>query len=176
MEPGWWGIVVDVAGGPVLLDLVEAIQRYVEPVAPLVLDHCDLDRRLAMEDSRHAAVDADPVVEVDHIVARLERSDLLERSPRHVLPRAADPALATEDLVVGEDPEAVGRTARRDQESAAEDADHQCRRRATFPARVEQLLESLGLSCIVAEDDRRRAVADHRREAGHVAFHRFGCA
>ncbi len=60
-----------------------------------------------------AAVDADAVLEVDDVVAGLERRDRLERRPGRVATRAAQPAFAPEDLVVGEHAEARGQIERR---------------------------------------------------------------
>ena len=125
VEAGRGEIVGDIAGGAVLLDLVEPIERDVESVAPLVLDHRDLDGGLAVEDRGHAAVYPDAMLEMHHVVARLERRDMFERGAGRVLPAAADAAVAAEDLVVGEDAESTGLAARRDEESSAEHADHE---------------------------------------------------
>jgi hypothetical protein len=99
----WRGVAVGIAGGAVSLDLVDAIERHVEPIAALVLDHRDFDRALTDEDRLQPAVDADALLEVDDEVTRLERGDRLERRTGRVAPRAPEAALSSEDLVVGED-------------------------------------------------------------------------
>ena len=99
-------LVAVVAGRAIALELVEAVERDVEPVAALVLDDRDFERRLADEDRLDAAVDPDAVVEVDDVVARGERAGGRRRRRLAVAARPAEAARAAEDLVVGEDPEA----------------------------------------------------------------------
>ena len=67
-----------------------------------------------------AAIDADAVVLVHHVVAELERRQLGEREPARAAQPAAAPLVSREDLVVGEDREAraAQREARRDQPHA----------------------------------------------------------
>ena len=95
-------------GGAVSFHLIDPIQRHVQPVSPFVLDHCDLDRALADEEPLDAAIDTDAVFEVHDVVTRLERRDRVERDARAVTSGPAQPPVAAEDLVVGEDAEAAG--------------------------------------------------------------------
>jgi hypothetical protein len=83
------------------LDLVEAIQRDVQPVAALVFDHGDFHHALAHEDLLDAAVDPDAVLEVDDKVAGPEASDGFEGDAGAVATSAAQSTIAAEDLVVG---------------------------------------------------------------------------
>ena len=96
-------VAAHIVGRAVALDLIDAIERHVEPVAALVLDDRHLDRALAHEHLLDAAIDADAVLEMHHVVARFERGDALERGAGSVAAMATDAPLATEDLVVGED-------------------------------------------------------------------------
>ncbi len=66
-------------------------------------------------------------------------------------------------------PSPVCRHPRRDDEPAIEHPDHQTRRCRKSRVLVEQFLEALGLPGVVAEDDRRRAVAHHRAQELDVA-------
>src|SRR3954451_4586903 len=87
-----------VVSRPVALDLVNAVKRNVETVAAFVLDDRDLDCALAHEDLLHAAIDPDPVLEMNDIIARLERSETLECTPSHVASGAPEASLAAEDF------------------------------------------------------------------------------
>ena len=62
------------SGGPVALQLVEPIQRNVQPVAALVLHNRDLERGFADGDGLDAAVHADAMLQMHHIVAQRQRS------------------------------------------------------------------------------------------------------
>ena len=89
-------------GGPVPLDLVDAVERHVEPVAPLVLDDRHLDGALAHEHALDPAIDPDPVLEVDYVVAGLERGDRFDRGAGGVPPLPADATIPAKDLVIGQ--------------------------------------------------------------------------
>ena len=79
VQPRRRRVVADVHGGAIALDLVEPVERHVQPVTAFVFDHRDLDRALAHEDLLDAAVDPDAVLEMHDVVAGLERGDRLER-------------------------------------------------------------------------------------------------
>src|SRR4029077_18629591 len=66
---------VAIRGGAIGLELVEAVQRNVEAVAPLVLDDRDFERAAvgAHGDRLDTAINADPVLQVHHEVPPLER-------------------------------------------------------------------------------------------------------
>ena len=89
----------------VALQLVEPVQRHVEPVAALVLHHRHFHRRRADGDRLDAAIDADAVVEVHDVVALDQRAGGGRRRRLPVAPRPPQPPRAAEDLVVGEDAE-----------------------------------------------------------------------
>ncbi len=82
VQLGGRGVVADVDPGAIALDLVDAIERDVEAVAAFVLDDRDLDRALAHEELLDAAIDPHAVLEVDDVVAGLERGNRLERRRR----------------------------------------------------------------------------------------------
>src|SRR5439155_25516231 len=109
-------------------------------VAPLVLPHLDLERAplRAHRNRLQAPVDPDPVLQVDDVVARLERARRRRRRRRAVAPRPPEAPGATEDLMIGEDPEPG------EDEPAVQCADRE--RRAVA---AEQLLEALQLSLVV---------------------------
>ena len=132
VQPRRRRVVGDVVGGAIALELIDAVQRHVEPVAALVLDDGDLDRALADEDRLDAAIDADAVLEMHDVVARLERERI--DAAADVAARAADAPLAPEDLVVGEHAEPALAVRRRQDEAAAERADDE-RRAGTARAR-----------------------------------------
>src|SRR5690606_33017461 len=91
----------------VLLDLVEAIDGEEELVAARVLDDQELDGDAADHLALEAEVAADAVIDVDDGVARRERAQVLEERPgRGLSGRGAVRALA-EDLLFGDEHEAV---------------------------------------------------------------------
>ena len=110
--------VGDVVAGAIALELIDAVQRHVEPIAALVLDDRDLDRALSDEDRLDAAIDPDAVLEVHDVVAVLERHRVERRGAADVAPRTTNATLAAEDLVIGENPQTGALpTRRRDAES-----------------------------------------------------------
>src|SRR5262245_22842933 len=98
----WRGTIAVLAGGAVALELVQAVERHVEPIAALVLHDRHLEGGLADHDRLNAAVDADAVVEVHHVVAEGEGPGGERGRGLAVTPRAPQPAGTAEDLVVGE--------------------------------------------------------------------------
>src|SRR5262249_40829884 len=88
MQPRWRCVSVGVAGCPVALDLVDAIERDVQSIAALVLDDGNFDGALADENGLESAVDADAVLEVHDEVARLERGDGFDRCAGRITPSA----------------------------------------------------------------------------------------
>src|SRR5690606_28815325 len=93
---------------------------------------------------------ADPVVEVNDVVARLELREALERDGATEAAAAADPAGAAEDLVVGQDAER--RLCALEDEAAGERAERECAPGRELAAFAEQLLESLELPRVVTEE------------------------
>ncbi len=71
---------------------------------------------------------------------------------------------------------AVARAAARNDEAAIEHADRECRGRWAGVVVAEQFIEALALAFIVAENDRRHAVAHETLELLVVAVHRLGIA
>ena len=114
------------------------------------------------------------MLEVDDVIARGQRAGDVERGAGVVAPGAAQPALAPEDLVVGEDPQAGIAAVRRDDESAVKHTDRERGRRRRVLALAEQLIEPLALPRVVAEDHRRRRAADQLPEALDVAIDLIG--
>ena len=102
VQPRRRRVLGDVVGRAVLLELVDAIERHVEPIAALVLDDRDFDRALPDEDRLDAAIDPDAMLQMHDVVAVLERQRVERRRAGDVPARAPDAPLAAEDLVVGE--------------------------------------------------------------------------
>src|SRR5439155_10514349 len=119
-------VLRDIGCGAIPLELIDAIQRDIEAVAPLVFDDGDLDGALADEDRHDAAVDADAVLEVHDVVTLAQRQRLGGDAAR-IPARASDAPLAPEDLVIGEDTETA--PVRRNEEPALQHSDGQRRRR-----------------------------------------------
>src|SRR5258708_13119300 len=167
-------IVGDVVGRPIALDLVDAIQRDVEPVASFVFDDRDFDGAFANEGRLQPAIDADALLEVPDIVAHFER-ERIDGIPGRVATGAPDPPLAPKDLVVGEDPEAGSLAMRRDGEASLEHADRESRGRRK-PALIvaQQLVEPVTLALVVAENDRRRAVTGQASQLLDVSIDGLG--
>src|SRR2546423_3379371 len=140
------------------LDLVDAVERNVEPVAALVLDDGNFDRALAHEHLLDPAIDANAVLEMDDVVARLERCEALECAARRVSSRAAEASLTTEDLMVGENAITSELATRWNHEAAVEDANRKIRGRDAII--VEKLVETLGLAGVVTEDNGGDPVGD----------------
>jgi len=139
---------VAVPGGAVGLELIQPVERDVEPVAAFVFDDRHLERPAlrADRDRLDPAIQPDPVFEVHHVVSRLQRTGRRRRGRLTVTPRPPQAACAPKDLVVGQHAE------RRQDEPAVERADRQRR-----GLRAEQLLQPLELALVVAQDHRRRA-------------------
>jgi hypothetical protein len=157
--------VLAIVRSAVPLDLVDTVQRDVEPVAPLVLDHGHVQGRpLADRDPLDAAVDADAVLEVHHEVARRERAG----GALHGLAEPARPpdaARAAEDLVIGQHRQAGEREPALERPQGEREVGREPRAAALVPA--EDLLQPLELSFVVAQDE-RGCRARHALEHPHV--------
>ena len=97
-----------------------------------------------------AAIDPDPVIEVDDVVALGQRAGRGRRGRLPVPARPPEPPGAAEDLVVGEHPQ------RGHDEAAVERADRQRGPHRAAGALLQQLLETLELAFVVAQDECRR--------------------
>ena len=166
VEPGRREVPV-LPRGPVALELIEPVEGDIEPVAPLVLDHRGLDHRLAGHDRLDPPIDADPVVQVDHVVPLGERAGHQGGRGLPVAPGAPEPPGPAEDLVIGQHPEG------RHHEPAVERADCQHRAGSGQAALLEQLVQPLELARVVAQDEGRRALEDGP-EPAQVPVHRLG--
>ena len=153
---------VTVPGGAIRLQLIQPVQRDVEPVAPFVFHHrhfqCPALR--AHRDRLDPAVQPDAVLQVHHVVSLLQRARRGSGRRFAVAPRPPEAARAAEDLVVGEHPK------RRQHEAAVERSDGQRRR-----VGAEQLLQPFELALVVAQDHRRRAGQDEPPQPLDVAVH-----
>ena len=145
-------------GGAVPLELVEAVQRHVEPVAAFVLDDRHLEETAPDGDRLDAAVDPNAVIEMDHVVPGGQRAGGRRRRRLPVAPRPAQPPGAAEDLVVRQHPE------RGKHEPAVERADGE--RRACGP-RCPSLSSSSRRSSwpsLSHKQQRRLAARQHRAQ------------
>src|SRR6266581_480077 len=88
--------------GPVRLELIQAIQRYVQPGPALVLYDGHLERPAlrSHRDRLDPAVDPDAVLEMHHVIAGLERPRRGRGRGFAIPARPPQPAGPTEDLVV----------------------------------------------------------------------------
>src|SRR5690606_16304046 len=84
------------------LDEIDAMHRHPQQLAAGVLDDERLEDLLADADLLGTAEAADAMVHVDHVVARLERGEALQRDAAAELASAAESTCPPEDLVVGE--------------------------------------------------------------------------
>src|SRR4051812_25962218 len=164
----------DVRRRSVTLDLVDAVERHVESIAALILDDRDFDGALADEHLLHAAVDPDTVLEVHHVVAGLEGGETLERAAGGVPPRTPEATLAPKDFVVGEDTVAREPAAGRNDEPTVKHSNRETGRRDAVI--VQQLVESLGLADVVAENHGWDPVGNDQLEAFDVALNLLGLA
>jgi hypothetical protein len=162
VDPRWRAVAV-VFGRAVAFELVEPVEGDVEAVAALILHHRHFHGRRADRDGLDAAIDADAVVEVDDVVALHQRAGGRRRCGLPVPARPAQPPRATKDLVVGEDPQSGH------QESAVERAHHERRVRRQAPPLLEQFIEPLDLSLVVAEDDGGWRAGEQVAQAIHLA-------
>src|ERR1051325_5606832 len=144
MQPWRRRVCRDVVCRSIALDLVDAVKRDVEPISSFVLNDRDFDGSFAHIHLLDTTVDTDTVLEVNDVIARLERGKTLQCGARRVPSRAAEASLAAKDLVVRQHA-ITGEiaVAGRNHESAIEHPDRQTRRR--YPIVVQQLVEALGL-------------------------------
>ena len=154
-------------GRAIALQLVETIERHVEPIAALVLEHRDFDDAALDGDRGDAAIDADAVVEVHHVVAQRQVAGDCRRRRLAVAARAPQPAGTPEDLVIGKDAE------RRHHEATVEGTDDE--RGAVGPESVglQQFVEPFALSLVVAEDQRRSAMAEEGAQPVEISIDPF---
>src|SRR3954469_9558058 len=68
-----WGTIAIFASGAIALQLVQPVQRHIQPVATFVLHDGHLESGLTRGDRLDAAVDPDAVLEMDHVVAQGQR-------------------------------------------------------------------------------------------------------
>src|SRR5215211_3856738 len=101
MKPWRRRITGDVGCGPISLDLIDSIKRYVQPVAALVLDHRRFDGAFPEKDFLNAAIDPDSVLEMDDVITRGERRQALDAGAGHVASRSPNPSLPPKDLMIG---------------------------------------------------------------------------
>ncbi len=147
------------------LELVEPVQRHIEAVAALVLDHRHFERALAHLEHLQAPIDADAVLQVDHVIARLQRPRSRRRGGRAVAARAPQPAGAPEDLMVGQHPQ------RRQHETAVQRPHDELRAVA-----ADQLVQAFHLAFVVAQDHGARLGRYELPQIAQVAVDRLrGC-
>ena len=157
---------VSVARRAVRFELVQAVERHVEAVAAFVFDDRHLERPPfgAHRDRLDPAVPADTVLEMDHVVARLQRPG--GRCGRlAVAPRPPQAPRPPEDLMIGEHAQ------RRQHEPAVQRSDGQRGRLGP-----QQLLQPLELSFVVAQNHGRRPGSQQPAQPLDVAVHRLGRA
>ena len=130
--------------GRVALDHAELVDWNEEAIALRVVDLDALGVLPVERDPLQPPVDADPVVQVDHVLSGLERHEIADRGARRARPPAPAAPVPREDLVIREDREAGRR-----EDEARRDRAHVDRDEAV----PEDFLEALGLSAVVAYDD-----------------------
>ncbi len=107
------------------------------------------------------------------VVARLESGQTLERSSRGVSAGTTKATFAPEDFVIGENAVAGERSsAGGNDEAAIQYANGKTGWRN--PIIVQELIEPLGLTGVVAENRRRNSIRDDLLEPLHVALDLFG--
>jgi len=150
---------------PVWLELIQPVQGHVQSRPALVLDHRHLERPplRADGDRLHATIDADAVIEMDHVVPRLERARRRTDARLAITPLPAQPAGTAENLVVGEYPQA-----------GQHESTIQRPHREGRPIARQQLLEALELALVVAQDDGRRLGRDDAAQPLDVAVDGLG--
>ncbi len=130
--------------GRVALNHAQLVDRHEEAIVRRVVD-LDAFGVLAVErEALEPAIDADPVVQVDHEVAGLERQEIAHRRGRRALAPGAAAPVAREDLVVREDGDL-----RRGEDEAGDDRADLDRGQV----RPEELLQPFRLAAVVAHDD-----------------------
>ncbi|SRR5258706_13484751 len=154
MQPRRRCIGGDVGGGAIPLDLIDSIERHVESIAALIFDHRCFDSAFAEENLFDAAINPDSVLKMYDVIPGSERGETLDRSARRVSPCTTNSTLSPENLVVCENSQTLVVVEWRNDESAIQHADRKRRIRWTTPL-GEKLVQSLRLTGIVAEDDRR---------------------
>jgi hypothetical protein len=69
VEP-WRRTIAVLSRRAVALELIQAVERYVEAIAALVLHDRNFQRRLSRGNRLNAPIDPDAVLEMDHVVAQ----------------------------------------------------------------------------------------------------------
>src|SRR3954452_19000967 len=99
MDTRWRAIAV-LAGGAIALELVQSIERHIQPVATFVLHDRHLEGGLAGGDRLDAAVDPDTVLEVDDVIAQRQRAGSTRGRSLAIAARTPQPPGPAEDLVI----------------------------------------------------------------------------
>jgi hypothetical protein len=167
MNPGRRTVTI-FAGGAVSLQLVQPIERDIQPVTPLILDDCDFERGIADGDSLDTPVDAYPVLQMDDIVAYGQRTGSRIRGRLAVAPWPAQAAGPPEDLMIGQHPE------RRHHETAVERSHGERRFLPGTPILLQQLLHSLHLTFVVTQDQRGQLRVEEASQPVEIAVDAFG--
>src|SRR5205823_9836085 len=136
-----------------------------QPGPTLVLYDGHLERPAlrSHRDRLDPAVDPDAVLEMHHVIAGLERPRRGRGRGFAIAARPPQPAGPTEDLVVGEHAQPG------QHESAVQRPDRERR-----PVAGQELLQSLELAFVVAQDHGRRLGRDDLAQPLDVAVHRLG--
>ena len=166
MDPRRWPVAI-LLGRAIALELVQAIERYVEAVSSLVLDHGDFHGGCADRDRLDPPIDPDAVIEMDDVVALDQRAGRGRGCGLPVAAGAPEPPGAPEYFVVGKDSKPGH------QESAIERAHHQRRMSRRPAAFLEQLVEPLDLALVVAENDRVGRAGEQVAQAIHLSIDLF---
>jgi hypothetical protein len=161
--------------GDPALDQVHPVHGHAEQLAARVLDGHRLEGLVADPHLLHPPELAYAVVHVDHVVARLQRGEALQR---RATPEAAAPPhapAAPEDLVVGEHPE---RRVGPGEPEASGERPYGEGGGVGRAQLLQDLAETLPLALVVAEDDRAptraRLLAQKGAESTQVAVDRLG--
>src|SRR5689334_69394 len=126
MKPRRRSVGGDVVSRSIPLDLIDAIEWDVEAIAALILDDRHFDGALAHEHLLHSAIDADAMLEMNDVIAGLERGEALEGTASRVTPCASEPPFASEDFVIGKNAITLERfPTRRDDEAAIQHSDRE---------------------------------------------------
>ena len=154
-------------GATISFQLIQPVERHVQPVTTDILQHRHLEGAATQRDGIDTAVDTNTVIQVHHVVALLERPGSGGRRRLTVTSGPPQPTGPAEDLVVGEHPEGGH------DEAAVQRTEGQGGAYLAAATVAQQFVEPFELSFVVTQDQRGRGAAQQPAKPREIAVDAF---